>query len=109
MIVYREPLYLTSKTANRLRRIKVRLKLGAGMTGVSLITLSENKDDLFDIIPAALFKQRYLRKRDHEYVVIGIAENKRAAYKLVKLIINDVYNKTGSYKNIKSSFLNDSE
>lgn len=107
MITYRDPLFLTEKTESRLGRIKYSLKVGAGLFGIRLITLSENEDDVFDIIPASVFKQRLARRRNHEYYVVGIAESRRAAYKLVEKIIDDVYMKTGSYEGIKKAFLKD--
>ncbi|MCR4656145.1 MAG: hypothetical protein K5770_07960 [Lachnospiraceae bacterium] len=95
MINYVDRLYLTEKTKKELSTIKMKLFTGAGMAGVYFILLSDNKEDVFDIVPAAMFKEKRFRKRPH--TVIGIAESRRAVLKLVKEIVEEHYSVTGSY------------
>ncbi len=65
------------------------------MIGICFILLSENGVDVFDIVPAEMFKQRRFRRLDH--TIIGIAESRRAAFSLVKDIIMEHFEVTGSY------------
>lgn len=103
MIKYSRNLYLTKQTEKKIDKIKWKLAAGAGMVGLQIITLAENETDLFDIYPVALFKQRYFRKRD--YMIIGVAENKKAAVRLVERIITDCAKRSGTYENIRSAVL----
>lgn len=102
MITYHPRLYLTEKTEKKIDTIKWKLAAGAGMVQVYLITLAENEADLFDIYPAALFKQYYFRKR--EYIVIGVAESKEAAMRLVRQIIEECMEQKGSYEQLRAYF-----
>ncbi len=95
MVSYVDRLYLTEKTKKELPDIKMKLFTGAGMAGVYFILLSDNKEDVFDIVHAAMFKEKRFRKRHH--TVIGIAESRRAVLKLVKEIVEEHYSVTGSY------------
>ena len=95
MIKYSDRLYLTENTRKNLATIKLKLFTGAGMVGIHFILLSANKEEVFDIVPAVMFKQRSFRKLPH--IVIGIAESRRAAYKLVQEIIEEHLAATGSY------------
>ncbi len=99
MIRYAERLYLTKRTEKELSKIKLKLFTGAGMAGVHLILLSENSEEVFDIVHAAMFKQKRYRKRLH--TVIGIAESRRAAFKLIEGIIEDHLSVTGSYLGLR--------
>ena len=90
MITYSKNLYLTDKTGRDLRKIKRRLKSGAGLMNVKLITLASNGKDVFDILPAFMFKLKNFRKYDHH--VIGIAENKKAAFRLIERMTGEYLN-----------------
>ncbi len=72
------------------------------MVQVHLITLAQNEADVFDIYPAALFKQYDFRRRD--YVVVGIAESKEAAMQLVRQMIEDCAERSGSYEQLRAQF-----
>ena len=99
MIRYCENLYLTDYTRKKLSEIRIRLFTGAGMTGICFILLSENGEDVFDIVPAFMFKQRSYRRLDH--IIIGIAESEEAAFDLVKDIIEEHYRVTGTYMGLR--------
>ena len=99
MVSYVDRLYLTEETKKELSTIKMKLFTGAGMVGVYFILLSANKDEVFDIVPAAMFKQKKFRKMPH--TVIGIAESWRAVLKLVKEIVEEHYSVTGSYFDLR--------
>ncbi len=102
MIKYYPVLFLTDKTKKKADRIKWKLAAGAGMVSTQIITISPNAYELFEIYPASVFKQRYFRKRN--YLIVGIAENKKAAIQLVKQMIEVCSKKTGSYESIRSYF-----
>ncbi|HCM91096.1 MAG TPA: hypothetical protein DIS78_00810 [Lachnospiraceae bacterium] len=103
MIRYYENLYLTDSTEKNLTRIKRRLRLGAGMTSLFVITLSDNPGDMFNIIHASMFKIRRIRHADH--LVIGLAESRRKAYDIITGIVTGHYARTGGYDGIRDYFL----
>ncbi len=103
MIRYIDGLFLTEKTERDLSKIKHRLRLGTGMTGLYFIMLSDNSNDVFDIVAAPMFKQRRFRHADH--TIIGIAESMRKAYDIIGQIVTDHYNRTGIYTDLKSEFI----
>ena len=73
MIRFVDNLYVSDKVRSRISVIKWKMACGIGMTGVHFITLSDNAGDLFDIYPAAVFKQKRIRKSDR--VIIGVADS----------------------------------
>ncbi|MCR5109169.1 MAG: hypothetical protein K6B28_13525 [Lachnospiraceae bacterium] len=99
MIRFCKKLFLTEKTERDLEKIRQKLYTGAGMTGIIFIELASNKKDVFDLIPAAMFKQKSFRSRDH--FIIGIAENRRKCNDLVKDIVLEHFEATGSYENLR--------
>jgi hypothetical protein len=103
MITYINDLFLTEKTGKELHSIKRRLRLGTGMTGLYFIMLSDNPNDVFDIVPAPAFKQRSFRHRDH--IIIGITESMRKAYSVVETIVLEHYGRTGKYTELKDDFV----
>ncbi len=99
MIRYSDNLYLTEYTKKKLSEIRIRLFTGAGMAGIWFILLSENGEDVFDIVPAFMFKQKYYRKLDH--TIIGIAESSEAAFDLVQDIVEEHFRVTGTYMELR--------
>lgn len=102
MIKYHKDLYLTDITEKNLHKIKRRLKVGAGMAGLYVIMLSDNPNDMFEIMHASMFKIRKIRHSDH--LVIGLAESRRKAYGIVEEIVTGHYRRTGRYDGIKDYF-----
>lgn len=80
MIKYIEKLYLTENTRKKLNKIKRDIRRKKFLSLVYIIILSENEVDAFDIIPIRMMKFR--KKSDDEIVILGIAENKKAAIRL---------------------------
>ena len=103
MIRYIDDLFLTEKTGKDLPKIKRKLRLGTGMTGLYFIMLSENPHDVFDIVPAPVFKQRSFRHRDH--IIVGITENMKEAYSFVEDILMEHYDRTGKFTELKDGFI----
>lgn len=100
MIRYLDPLYTTDKTAGKIDTVKRSFRLGSGAFGLYIITIASNTQDVFDIIPIPLFKQRALRHRDYD--VIGVAESKEAAFLLVQRIYEEYYRVYNTYSGIRS-------
>ena len=103
MIRYLDPLYVTKNTEEKIKKLKFSLRTGAGMTGLYLITIASGENDVFDILPVMLFKQRPFRHRDHD--VIGVAEDEQAAFKLVKRIHEEYYAAFQTYTGIRAELL----
>ncbi len=99
MIRYLEPLYVTEKSSGRVNEMKKKIRSGAGMIGLYLITLSSNEKDVFDIFSVAMMKQRSFRHRDLD--VIGVAEDQEAAFLLVQRIHEEYYAVYHSYSGIR--------
>lgn len=90
MIRFSENLFLTENTKGKIDGIKLKAYSGIGMLGFYFITLSSNKNDVFDIYPASFFKQRAVRKRD--YAIVGVAESEYRAFELITELIEDCLN-----------------
>ena len=103
MIRYIDDLYLTEHTKKNLYKIKTKLRLGAGMLSLYVIMLSKNDKDVFDIVPAQMFKIRKYRHMDH--TVIGLAENKYQAYSIVGRMVLEHYDRTGKYTDLRSDLI----
>lgn len=81
------------KIARMIRKIK-KFKL---CTGVVLVTLPLFDQGLLEIYDINEFQQEYYKKRSDDIHVVGIAQTKRQAYRLVRDIIDDIYQKTGTF------------
>ncbi len=103
MIRYLDPLYTTEKTAGKTDVVKRSFRYGSGAVGLYLITIASNEQDVFDIFPIPLLKQRAFRHRDHD--VIGIAESKEAAFALVARIYGDYAHTYSTCAGIRSKLL----
>ena len=101
MIRYLEPLYVTEKSSEKVDEMKRKIKWGAGMIGLYLITLSSNENDVFDIFSVVMMKQRSFRHRDLD--VIGVAEDQEAAFMLVQRIHEEYYAVCHSYSGIRDA------
>ena len=64
-------LYVGPEAAKKQSKIIWKLKCGAGMLNIYLVTLASNGKDLFDILPSHLLKQKALRRNLPP--IIGIA------------------------------------
>ena len=75
-------------------RIQSKINAGKAVPGIWLITLSDNPDNLMEIIPADMLLVRSVY--DTCPMIIGMAKGKKGAIKQVKKIIETMYKKTGS-------------
>lgn len=94
-------LYIGEKAKNKKYKIVWKVKHGAGMFNVYLITLSSNGKNLLDIFNSSMLKQPYYKKtyspRRAMYIV-GIAYGYDEAVDVATEIINEVYNNTKGFE-----------
>lgn len=102
MIRYIDNLYLTEKTDKDILKIKNKLRLGIGTISLYVIMLSKNNTDVFEIVPARMFKFRKYRHMDH--TVIGFAESRKKAYEIVTRLINEHFIRTGQYTGLREDY-----
>ena len=102
MVRFADKPYITQKIKPKLSSIKWKMVCGIGMTGVCFITLADNGRDLFDIYPAAVFKQKVFRKSDR--VIIGIADSNKAATELVEEMIKECLAVRGDLTDIRGYY-----
>lgn len=86
----------------KISAVKWKMMCGIGMTRLHFITIADNKNDLFDIYPAAVFKQRTMRKSDR--VIIGIAESYDAAGELIASMIRKCLDECGDLSDIRGYY-----
>ena len=100
--------YVTEKVAYKLPSIKWKMACGIGMTRFHFITLADNSKDLFDIYPAAVFKQKNIRRSDR--VIIGVADSYSSATGLIEQMINECLEagkKTEDFRGYFEDFVRD--
>ena len=79
--------YMTDKVTSKISAIKWKMACGIGMAGYHFITLSDNEKDIFDIYPAAVFKQKTFRRSDR--IIIGVADSIDSARNLTGIMIRE--------------------
>ncbi|WP_099468284.1 hypothetical protein [Konateibacter massiliensis] len=85
------------KTAKKKRyEIVWKVKHGAGMLDVYLITLASNEENLLDIWNSSVFLQPYYRKQD--FFIVGIACGYDEAVELAAKIVEELYQNTGDFR-----------
>lgn len=88
-------LYVSESAKAKEKKIIRKLKTGAGMFDIWLITEAANGVDLFDIISSAWLKQPSVRKNLPE--IIGIAKGYDEAVELVIQIAEETRAQTGAW------------
>ena len=94
--------YMTEKVGPKISSIKWKMACGIGMAGYHFITLSDNDKDIFDIYPAAVFKQKRFRKSDR--IIIGVADNMDSARELAGSMIKECLDNSGNPSDIRGYF-----
>lgn len=102
MVRFVDAPYVSESVRPKISSIKWKLICGIGMTNVHFITLSDNKKDLFDIYPAAVFKQRHLRRSNR--VILGIADSHKAATGLIEEMVSECLQKRGDLSDIRGYY-----
>ena len=95
MIWYRD-LYVGELAEKKKNRIIWKIKHGAGMTDIYLITLASNGVDLLDIFHSSLMLQPAFRKQ--RPFIVGIARGYEEAVETAARILLQVYQETGDFK-----------
>ncbi len=87
-------LYASDSVAHKVNRIKWKINHNAGTVSVYVIAFSSNPKNLLDIIPAWELMQKSYPKKNMK--IIGLAKGYQDALELVRLIIDETYQKTGT-------------
>lgn len=87
-------LYVGDKAEVKKKKIIRKLKTGAGMIDVWVITEAANGADVFDIVSSAWLKQPAVRK--NLPMIVGIAKGYEEAVELVVQIAEETYRQTGA-------------
>jgi hypothetical protein len=87
-------LYVGESIAGKTNKIKWKIRHNAGMVSVYVIAFASNRDNLMDIIPSwELMQKAYPRK---EIKVIGLAKGYAEALEVVRRIVDETYQNTGT-------------
>ena len=102
MVRFVDKPYVSDSVRSRLSAIKWKMACGIGMTRLHFITLADSRNDLFDIYPAAVFKQKSMRRSDR--VIIGIAGSYKAATELIEAMILECLKSRGDLFDIRAYY-----
>ena len=86
-------LYVGENAKKKIRKIKNAIVSGKAKAGVYVISLSACSSDLLDIMPAFMLHASRYRKLE----ILGVAVTKEEALEVGRMIIMDVYEKTGGF------------
>ena len=92
-VKFHRHLYVGDRVKN-VEKVKWKLRVGAGLVGIYVITLGHGTDQL-EFYHAAYLKQKFLRRYRPPYIV-GLAASQTEAQTLVETIIAECYQKTGN-------------
>lgn len=102
MVRFVDEPFVSDAVKHKLSVIKWKMLCGIGMTRVHFITLSENKNDIFDIYPGAVFKQKVFRKRD--LCILGVAAGGDDAKELARVMVNRCLDSCGDLSDIRGYY-----
>lgn len=86
-------LYTTDKTKKMLPRIVQKMRRGKLQSGIWLITIASNEQNLLDIFQSIYYIQPMFAKLNPD--IVGVAESEDAAKVLLQKITEDMYRETG--------------
>lgn len=86
-------LYVGPEAEKKKNKIIWKLKCNAGMLNIYLVTFASNGQDLFDILPTTLLKQKAFRRNLPP--IVGIAVGYEEAVDLVIGIVEETLQATG--------------
>lgn len=95
MIRWADKLYLSEDLIKKKKRIIKSIENNNLNFETYVIMLASNTDNLFDIINTNELQFPYYLKKDN--YILGIAGSRGLAMLLVKDMIEEIYNKTGSF------------
>ncbi|MCR5302747.1 MAG: hypothetical protein K6E49_09960 [Lachnospiraceae bacterium] len=102
MVRFVDDVYVSDSVRPKLSSVKWKTACGIGMIGLHFITLADNSRDIFDIYPAAMLKQKRIRKSDR--VIIGVADSYKGATELVRVMIDDCLKNAGNLSDIRGYY-----
>lgn len=88
-------LYTTEKTKKKLPGIMHRIRKGKLQSGVWLITVASNEQNLLDFFHSACYLQPAFQRMNPD--IVGIAQDEESSKELVMEIIKDVYEKQKNF------------
>lgn len=97
MISWSNNLFLSDKiNKEHVKEIKHDIENGKYTRNLYCITFASNPKNLFDIYNTKYLSFPYYQRQD--LLILGLARNKKKAYKLVSKMLVEVYEKTGDFK-----------
>lgn len=87
-------LFVSDSLAGKTNKIKWKINHNAGTVSVYVIAFASNSRNLLDIIPSWELMQKSYPKRDMK--IIGLAQGYEEALELVRRIVDETYQHTGS-------------
>lgn len=87
-------LYVSDSIAGKANKIKWKINHNAGTVSIFVIAFASNSNNLLDIIPSWELMQKSYPKRDLK--IIGLAKGYGEALELVRRIVDEAYQNTGS-------------
>lgn len=87
-----------------LHELKWNIRHNAGMVEIYYIVLSEKPDEMFEIYPSYVFMQAHIKEQD--VFVVGVARGYTHSIRLVRTMLEDVYEATGGF-DVKTYFAED--
>lgn len=87
-------LYVGEKLSSTEYKIVEKVHKGKVVPNLYLIVLSNNPDNMLDVIPEKEIMQKYYPKDGMR--IVGIAEGKKEAFGLVQVMIEESLSETGS-------------
>lgn len=92
MVRWLEPLFLAEDVGKQIKKIKRKAAIRRA-TGVYVVVLKPEGDNLMEIMPIGSLFQPYCRK--DEFQIIGAAKNRGAAIEVTEQIFTTIYRETG--------------
>lgn len=89
-------LYVSDAARRHVRRTIRRINERKITADVFLLTYPLNKNNVMDIVPAAMLLQHAARRRCPK--IIGIARGRYDAYELMEAILMETYENTGNFR-----------
>ncbi len=94
MLKWHEHYYVSEDVRNP-EKIRNRLDENKAVPGIYLLTLSDHRDHLMELVPALMLKQGWIRENCP--LIFGMAAGKEDAMELTSQILKEIYEKTGAF------------
>lgn len=89
-------LYVGDKAKEKRFSIIQNIRLNRLQAGVHVITPASNENNLLDIYPAAVLREKYYREKD-ELLILGLGADYFETLLVVRKIVDDIYRETGGF------------